>query len=230
MNAFLRNMAPRRVAVVARRAGARRLRVAAQRLAEQAHRLQVDVVGARRSRCRPTSRRRATTTATRSTTATGLAAAGANKGTRVGVPAAPTPDAQDRARRQRALAGRQGDARAGVEHDARVLERERASCSRSSSPQLGIMETDWAENRAEIPQRLPRGARSASTSTSSTRRTSATSSARASSAAPSPARSRSTSRIAAMEQVPTGKIDNSSPAAFAWARDAAQSRRSKPRC
>ena len=75
-------------------------------------------------------------------------------------------------------------------------------------PTLGIMETDWAENRADVPHGLPAAARSASTSTSSTTRTSATSSARGSSAATSPAPSRSTSRIAAMEQVPTGKIDN----------------------
>ena len=91
------------------------------------------------------------------------------------------------------------------------------------------METDWAENRAEIPSdflrrtigkfidifyttykrdkfrtRIERGAEPGTVEIYISHR--------------------------GMEQVPTGKIDNSSPAAFAWARDAAQSRRSRPRC
>ncbi len=84
------------------------------------------------------------------------------------------------------------------------------------NPQLGIMETDFAENRAEIPQdfvrrtvgkfidvfyttykqdkfktRIERGAEPNTVEIFVSHR--------------------------GMEQVPTGKIDNSSPAAFAWA-------------
>ncbi|MEP7183728.1 MAG: outer membrane protein assembly factor BamC [Betaproteobacteria bacterium] len=83
-------------------------------------------------------------------------------------------------------------------------------------PQLGVMETDWAENRAEIPQdwfrrqagkigdfffttykrdkfrsRIERGTDAGTVEVYVSHR--------------------------GMEQVPTAKIDNSSPAAFAWA-------------
>lgn len=83
-------------------------------------------------------------------------------------------------------------------------------------PELGVMETDWAENRAEIPQdtlrkylgkyldvfystykrdkfraRIERGTEPGTTEIFLSYR--------------------------GMEQVPTAKIDNSSPAAFAWA-------------
>ena len=75
-------------------------------------------------------------------------------------------------------------------------------------PTLGIMETDWAENRAEMPsdvlrrhdRQVPRRLLHDATS--------ATSSARASSAAPSPAPSRSTFRIAAWSRCRRRKIDN----------------------
>jgi outer membrane protein assembly factor BamC len=86
----------------------------------------------------------------------------------------------------------------------------------TEQPALGVMETDWAENRAEIPQdllrkyvgkyldvfyttykrdkfrsRIERGAEPGTVEIYISHR--------------------------GMEQVPTGKIDNSSPAAFAWA-------------
>jgi len=86
----------------------------------------------------------------------------------------------------------------------------------TEQPALGVMETDWAENRAEIPQdalrrtvgkfvdifyttykrdkfraRIERGAETGTVEIYVSHR--------------------------GMEQVPTGKIDNSSPAAFAWA-------------
>ena len=86
----------------------------------------------------------------------------------------------------------------------------------TEQPALGVMETDWAENRAEIPSdilrrtvgkfvdifyttykrdkfrsRIERGAEPGTVEIYVSHR--------------------------GMEQVPTGKIDNSSPAAFAWA-------------
>ena len=86
----------------------------------------------------------------------------------------------------------------------------------TEQPALGVMETDWAENRAEIPadfmrktlgqfadifyttykrdkfrSRIERGAEAGTVEIYVSHR--------------------------GMEQVPTGKIDNSSPAAFAWA-------------
>jgi len=86
----------------------------------------------------------------------------------------------------------------------------------TEQPALGVMETDWAENRAEIPQdvlrrtvgkfvdifyttykrdkfraRIERGVETGTVEIYVSHR--------------------------GMEQVPTGKIDNSSPAAFAWA-------------
>jgi len=86
----------------------------------------------------------------------------------------------------------------------------------TEQPTLGVMETDWAENRAEIPQdvirrtigkyidifyttykrdkfraRIERGVETGTVEIYVSHR--------------------------GMEQVPTGKIDNSSPAAFAWA-------------
>jgi outer membrane protein assembly factor BamC len=86
----------------------------------------------------------------------------------------------------------------------------------TEQPALGVMETDWAENRAEIPQdalrrtvgkfvdifyttykrdkfraRIERGVEPGTVEIYVSHR--------------------------GMEQVPTGKIDNSSPAAFAWA-------------
>ena len=116
-----------------------------------------------------------------------------------------TPDAQDRARRQRALARRQGDARAGVEHDAQVLEGHRLRARGRAAARSASWKPTGRKTAPSMPTRTSCGARSASRRRLLHHATSATSSARASSAAPSPARSRSTSRTAAMEQVPTAQ-------------------------
>ena len=123
----------------------------------------------------------------------------------------------DRARRQRALAGRarRRPSRRGTSRASSGSEN--GFVLAIEQPQLGVMETDWAENRAEHAAGLPAPARSASSSTSSTRPTSATSSARASSAAPSPARSRSTSRIAAWSRCRRARSTTRRRPAFAWA-------------
>ena len=86
----------------------------------------------------------------------------------------------------------------------------------TEQPALGVMETDWAENRAEIPQDAVRRAIGKFVDIFYT----------------TYKRDKFRSRIErgvepgtveiylshrGMEQVPTGKIDNSSPAAFAWA-------------
>ena len=86
----------------------------------------------------------------------------------------------------------------------------------TEQPALGVMETDWAENRAEIPQDVLRRTVGKFVDIFYT----------------TYKRDKFRSRIErgtepgtveiyvshrGMEQVPTGKIDNSSPAAFAWA-------------
>ena len=86
----------------------------------------------------------------------------------------------------------------------------------SEQPALGVMETDWAENRAEIPQDVLRRTLGQFADVFYT----------------TYKRDKYRTRIErgvepgtieiylshrGMEQVPTGKIDNSSPAAFAWA-------------
>ncbi len=86
----------------------------------------------------------------------------------------------------------------------------------TEQPALGLMETDWAENRAEIPQDVLRRTLGQFADVFYT----------------TYKRDKYRTRIErgvepgtveiylahrGMEQVPTGKIDNSSPAAFAWA-------------
>jgi outer membrane protein assembly factor BamC len=161
------------------------------------------------------------------TTATGIAAAGANKGTKSEF-LPQTPDAKIvRAGNERWLVVRATPEQAW--NTSREFWQENGFVLAQENPQVGIMETDFAENRAEIPQdflrrtvgkfidafyttykqdkfktRIERGAEPNTVEIFISHR--------------------------GMEQVPTGKIDNSSPAAFAVGRDAAQSRRSSPRC
>ena len=148
------------------------------------------------------------------TTATGLAAAGANKGTKTDL-LPQTPDAKIvRAGNERWLVVRATPEQAW--NTSREFWQENGFVLAQENPQLGIMETDFAENRAEIPQdfirrtlgkvmdafyttykqdkfktRIERGAEPNTVEIFISHR--------------------------GMEQVPTGKIDNSSPAAFAWA-------------
>ena len=135
---------------------------------------------------------------------------------------------EDRARRQRALAGRQGHAGAGVEHRARVLAgvglraRDRAAADGDDGNRLR------REPRGD-PGRSASGAPSASTSTSSTRRTGRTSSARASSAASSPAPWRSSCRIAAWSRCPPAR-STTRRRRPSCGRSCRPIRRSRPRC
>ena len=148
------------------------------------------------------------------TTATGLAAAGANKGTRSEfLPT--TPDAKIvRAGNERWLVVKATPEQAW--NTAREFWQESGFVLAVEQPQVGMMETDFAENRAEGPNdffrrtigkyldvfystykqdkfrtRIERGAEPGTVEVFISHR--------------------------GMEQVPTGKIDNSSPAAFAWA-------------
>ncbi len=147
-------------------------------------------------------------------TATGLAQAGANKGTRSEfLPT--TPDAKIvRAGNERWLVVKATPEQAW--NTAREFWQENGFVLAVEQPQTGVMETDFAENRAEIPgdflrrtvgkyldvfystykqdkfrTRIERGAEPGTVEVFISHR--------------------------GMEQVPTGKIDNSSPAAFAWA-------------
>jgi outer membrane protein assembly factor BamC len=148
------------------------------------------------------------------TTATGLAAAGANKGTRSEF-LPQTPDAKIvRAGNERWLVVRATPEQAW--NTTREFWQESGFVLAVENPQIGFMETDFAENRAEIPTdfvrrtigkvadifyttykqdkfrtRIERGAEPNTVEIYITHR--------------------------GMEQVPTAKIDNSSPAAFAWA-------------
>jgi len=148
------------------------------------------------------------------TTATGIAAAGANKGTKSEF-LPQTPDAKIvRAGNERWLVVRATPEQAW--NTSREFWQENGFVLAQENPQVGIMETDFAENRAEIPQdflrrtvgkfidafyttykqdkfktRIERGAEPNTVEIFVSHR--------------------------GMEQVPTGKIDNSSPAAFAWA-------------
>jgi outer membrane protein assembly factor BamC len=146
--------------------------------------------------------------------ATGLAAAGANKGT--GTQVVPTsPDAKIvRAGSERWLVVRATPEQAW--NTCREFWQENGFVLATESPQIGIMETDFAENRADAPSdflrrtigkyldvfattykqdkfktRIERGVEPNTVEIYISHR--------------------------GMEQVPTGKIDNSSPAAFAWA-------------
>ena len=84
------------------------------------------------------------------TTATGLAAAGANKGTKSEF-LPQTPDAKIvRAGNERWLVVRATPEQAW--NTSREFWQENGFVLAQENPQLGIMETDFAENRAEIPQ------------------------------------------------------------------------------
>jgi outer membrane protein assembly factor BamC len=147
-------------------------------------------------------------------TATGLAAAGANKGTRSEfLPT--TADAKIvRAGNERWLVVKATPEQAW--NTCREFWQEQGFVLAQENPQIGVMQTDFAENRAEIPAdflrrtvgkyldvffstyrqdqfktRIERGAEPGTVEIYISHR--------------------------GMEQVPTGKIDNSSPAAFAWA-------------
>jgi len=148
------------------------------------------------------------------TTATGLAAAGANKGTRTEL-LPTTPDAKIvRAGNERWLVVKATPEQAW--NTVREFWQENGFVLAIEQPQVGMMETDFAENKAEIPNdwfkrtvgkfsdvffstykqdkfktRIERGAEPGTVEIYISHR--------------------------GMEQVPTGKIDNSSPAAFAWA-------------
>jgi len=148
------------------------------------------------------------------TTATGLAAAGANKGTKSEF-LPQTADAKIvRAGNERWLVVKATPEQAW--NTCREFWQEQGFVLAQENPQVGIMQTDFAENRAEIPAdflrrtvgkyldvffstyrqdqfktRIERGAEPGTVEIYISHR--------------------------GMEQVPTGKIDNSSPAAFAWA-------------
>jgi outer membrane protein assembly factor BamC len=147
-------------------------------------------------------------------TATGLAAAGANRGTRSEfLPA--TSDAKIvRAGNERWLIVKATPEQAW--NTTREFWQETGFVLAIENPQIGMMETDFSENKADIPSdwfkrsmgkfvdiffttykqdkfrtRIERGAEPGTVEVYISHR--------------------------GMEQVPTGKIDNSSPAAFAWA-------------
>ncbi len=148
------------------------------------------------------------------TTATGLAAAGANKESRTAF-LPQTPDAKImRAGNERWLVVKATPEQAW--NTTREFWQESGFVLAVENPQVGFMETDFAENRAEIPSdvirktigkfidifystykqdkfrtRIERGTDPNTVEIYISHR--------------------------GMEQVPTGKIDNSSPAAFAWA-------------
>ena len=63
-----------------------------------------------------------------------------------------------RARRQPALPGRRPSRRRSCGRWCASSGRRTASCSRSRCPTPGVMETDWAENRAKLPQDAIRNA------------------------------------------------------------------------
>jgi outer membrane protein assembly factor BamC len=147
-------------------------------------------------------------------TATGLAAAGANRNTKSEF-LPQTPDAKIvRAGNERWLVVKATPEQAW--NTSREFWQESGFVLAVENPQVGVMETDFAENRAEIPAdflrrtvgkyldvffstykqdkfktRIERGAEPNTVEIFISHR--------------------------GMEQVPTGKIDNSSPAAFAWA-------------
>ena len=132
------------------------------------------------------------------TSASGLAAQNASRPQAVGSARRSTRGRRaHRACRQRALAGREGHAGAGVDTRAQVLAGQRASCIATEQPALGRHGNRLGgEPRGDAAGRVPQVHRQVHRR-ASTRPTSATSSARGSSAAPSPARSKSTCRIAA---------------------------------
>ena len=190
-----------------------------RRIAHEEDRLQV---GAERAVARVAARPHdaaATTTATRSTTASGLAAQQARAPQRSETIAA---DANADAQHRRAPARSAGcvvktTPEQRVEHDRaqfwqehRLRARRRAAARSASWKPIG-------RRTAPTCRTTSCSARSASTSTSSATRTSATSSARASSAATSRAPSTSTFRTADRSRCRPARSTTSSPAAFAWA-------------
>ena len=183
----------------------------------QAHRLQVGGAARRRSRCRPTSRRPRYDDRYKVTTAIGPRRAQRRHGPALGDPADQSPTRRSCARATSAGCVVKATPEQAWNTSRAVLARTSGFVLAIEQPRLGVMETDWAENRAEIPQRLPprstigkyvdifystykrdkfrtrieRGAEPGTVEIYISHR--------------------------GMEQVPTGKIDNSSPAAFAWA-------------
>ena len=149
------------------------------------------------------------------TTATGLAAQQAGGKAKASEMLATVPDARiARAGNERWLVVKATPEQAW--NLTRTFWNESGFVMATEQPALGVMETDWAENRAEIPadflrrtvgkfvdifyttykrdkfrSRIERGAEPGTVEIYISHR--------------------------GMEQVPTGKIDNSSPAAFAWA-------------
>ncbi len=122
---------------------------------------------------------------------------------------------EDRARRQRTLAGREGDARAGVEHVARVLAgvglRARDGTAADRRDGNGLRREPRGHPRRLLPadHRQVHGRLLLDLQAGQV---------------PHAHRARCRAQHVevyishrGMEQVPTGKIDNSSPAAFAWA-------------
>lgn len=147
-------------------------------------------------------------------TATGIAAAGANKDQRTTL-LPQTPDARImRAGNERWLVVKATPEQAW--NTTREFWQESGFVLAVENPQIGFMETDFAENRAEIPTDVVRRTIGKvldvfySTYKQDKFRTRIE-------------RGQDPSTVEifishrGMEQVPTGKIDNSSPAAFAWA-------------
>ncbi len=148
------------------------------------------------------------------TTATGLAAAGANKGTRQEV--VPTsPDAKImRAGNERWLVVRATPEQAW--NTCREFWQENGFVLAVENPQIGMMETDFAENRADAPSDfLRRTIGKYLDIFTSTYKQDKFKTRVERGAEPNTVEIYISHR--GMEQVPTGKIDNSSPAAFAWA-------------
>ena len=146
--------------------------------------------------------------------ATGLAAAGQNKGTTTQfLPT--TPDAKIvRAGNERWLVVKATPEQAW--NTCREFWQENGFVLAVENPQVGVMETDFAENRAEIPNDLiHRTLGQISDLFTTTYKQDKFKTRIERGAEPGTVEIFISHR--GMEQVPTGKIDNSSPAAFAWA-------------
>ena len=172
----------------------------------------------RRSSCRRTSRRPQYDDRYNVTTASGLAARDA---TRPEAPATRSRPTRSPTRRSCGRATSAGSSSSATPEQAWNITRQfwidQGFVLAIEQPRLGVMETDWAENRAEMPPDFLR-----STIGKVARPLLHDLQARQ---VPHAHRARHRARhrrdlrlaAAAMEQVPTAKIDNSSPAAFAWA-------------
>jgi len=146
--------------------------------------------------------------------ATGLAAAGTNKGGKTEfLPT--TPDAKIvRAGNERWLVVKATPEQAW--NTCREFWQENGFVLAVENPQVGVMETDFAENRAEIPNDLiHRTLGQISDLFTTTYKQDKFKTRIERGAEPGTVEIFISHR--GMEQVPTGKIDNSSPAAFAWA-------------